>query len=156
MDNIEENSTIKENRFFTPSQMFVGTLLGGILTVDYMIAKNYSTLNYVKSRNFIILFGIVYFIIHTLYFLHYHPKSSFIGTLAAIGILMSSITKRLLTEKGYIKTSKNFLKCDFVEGTKLYSWGHVIFASVIGLILTTSSFMIVPILFFANFADIHP
>lgn len=67
MDNIEENSTIKENIFFTPSQMFVGTLLGGILTVNYMIAKNYSTLNYVKSRNIIILFGVVFFIFITIY-----------------------------------------------------------------------------------------
>lgn len=76
---------------------------------------------------------------------------------AGLGIVMSSITKRLLTEKGYIKTSKSFLKCDFVEGTKLYSWWHVIFASAIGFILTiVFSFMIGPMLFMVNFADIHP
>lgn len=97
------------------------------------------------------------FLFLLLYIVHIHPKSSNVGMYSGLGIVMSSITKRLLTEKGYIKTSKNFLKCDFVEGTKLYSWWHVIFASVIGFILTiVFSFMIGPMLFMVNFADIHP
>lgn len=136
MENIEENSIVKENVFFTPSQMFVGTLLGGILTVNYMIVKNYSALNDIKNRNLMILFGIAFFIFITLYVVHIDPKFSGIGMYAGIGAAMSAITKKLLTEKGYIKTSKNFLKCDFIEGTKLYSWWHVILASVAGFILT--------------------
>jgi hypothetical protein len=123
-----------QGKFFSPQQVFIGTIFGGTVSGMYFVAKNYESLGDIKKKNLTLIFGILSIITLMTILILTNYKLSSIGLSAGLGAGLSFFTRNLFQMNNIPLISKSLFASTDSKELKHSNW-YVVGVIISGIIL---------------------
>lgn len=126
-----------QGKFFSPQQVFIGTILGGTISAVYFVAKNYESLGDSRKKNLTFIFGILSIIVLMTILMLTNYKLSSIGLSAGLGAGLSIFTRNLFQINNIPLISKSLFSNTDSKELKHSNWyvsGVILSGILLGLL----------------------
>lgn len=134
----QENESLSNTtgKVFTPVQMLIGIIIGGVFTAVYLLAINYDSLDNQKNKRRTLLIGIPLSLLIFPLLLFSNIDIPGKAILSGLGIGISIYTKSLLETYGLSSPTRNILKNSLQNKNLQRSWWHIFGSAAVGILLT--------------------
>lgn len=127
-----------QGKLFSPLQILLGTVLGGIFSGIYFMAKNYEAIGDKQKRNLILTIGSIFTLLFVSLIVYFDVKVSGSAFAGALGGGLYGYSKTFLKANQISTTGSFFVKLadkDIVQ-SKLHVLGAIIIGIIVGILLS--------------------